>query len=118
MIAAQITSQPPSQAQTGQKLCKAITVQQLINDASIPFFATAGLVNTANTGVDLLQGDVTVTGSLVNGASLPLIVKYSFDNLTISSPGTYYIRVTIYKTTSTGAHRATQVDTNMITVVN
>ncbi|KAH6606993.1 hypothetical protein Trco_006146 [Trichoderma cornu-damae] len=118
MAGVQVSSQPITHALTGQTLSPAITVQQMVQDSDAQYFATPVLLSNAGDVVEALQGTKAATGIPVNGASLPLAIKYSFTDLAISSPGTYYIRLDLYKMSTSGATLVSQVNLNTITVTN
>ncbi|KAL7791578.1 hypothetical protein V8C37DRAFT_142306 [Trichoderma ceciliae] len=117
MAGIQITSQPFT-AQAGQKLSPAITAKQILQDSGSQYFATTILLSTAGDVVEALQGSKAATGIPVNGAALPLVIKYCFTDLTISTPGTFYIRLDIYKMSTAGATLLNQTKLNPITVAH
>lgn len=114
MASVQISSQPLTQVQTGQPLSPTITLQQSVQDDGASYFATPVLLSTTGDVVDALQGTKAATGVPVDG----VIVKYSFTDLAISSPGTYNIRVDLYKMSADGATLVNQVNLDTITVAN
>ncbi|KAL7904729.1 hypothetical protein GGI35DRAFT_462519 [Trichoderma velutinum] len=116
MAVAQVMSHSTAQVRTGQVLAPAITVQHLAIDATATYFATPVLLSATGAVVEALQGTKAATGMQINGGAA---IEYTFTDLAISAPGTYYIRLDLYMVSATeGATLVAQTNLNPITVSN
>ncbi|KAL6804966.1 hypothetical protein GGI42DRAFT_307236 [Trichoderma sp. SZMC 28013] len=100
-------------AQVGQVLAPA-TYQHQVMDPTAIYFATPVLLSASGAVVQALQGARAATGMPIGGAT----IQFTFTNLVISAPGTYYIRLDLYKMSTEGADLVTQVKWAEITVSN
>jgi hypothetical protein len=117
MAAIQITSQPSGYAKIDEQLSP-IVAKQLVQVIDVEYWANAVLLSSSGVVVDVLRGTKVATGMPMNGTLRPQAISYSFTNLTISSVGTFNIRLDIYKMTPTGATLVSQNTLSAITVGN
>ncbi|KAM0253911.1 hypothetical protein ACHAQJ_007086 [Trichoderma viride] len=113
----QITSQPSGYAKLKEPLSP-ITAKQIVQVLDVEYWATAVLLSSSGVVVEVLHGTKVATGIPMNGTLRPQVISYSFTNLTISSVGTFNIRLDVYKTTPTGATLVSQNTLSPITVGN
>ncbi|PTB66131.1 hypothetical protein BBK36DRAFT_1141003 [Trichoderma citrinoviride] len=111
MATIQISSQP-AEANAGKTLNPGLTLQQQLEPEPILYFAHAVLLDTAGNEVSgVLQGNKSATGMSAGGG-----LRYTFADLTITTPGQYYILVNIFRSAN-GATLLGNAKSNMITVV-
>ncbi|KAK5989668.1 hypothetical protein PT974_07923 [Cladobotryum mycophilum] len=123
MVGASIAIQPPSRARAAQILYPPIIAKQSIHDDSgAQYFATAVLLDNGGAIIDgCLEGTKAATGFQLDGStSSSQTIVYAFSNLAITKPGSYSLRLDLYKVSAesptAGATLVEQLEANTITV--
>ncbi|KAK4083779.1 uncharacterized protein Triagg1_1441 [Trichoderma aggressivum f. europaeum] len=112
MAVTQAMPNPAVQARVGQVL-PLIRVQHVDNNPAVNYFATPVLVSDTGAVVDALQATRAVTGRPINGG----FIQYTFTDLVILAPGTYYLRADVYELIG-GAGLVAQINSIPIVVTN
>lgn len=114
MTSCTIFTQPPARIHAAERL-RALIVLASSSDAVV-HFAIAALHNANNTTEGRLDGDALAIGRAIKGHHG--VTVFVFENLAISYPGIYTIRVGIYEVTLEGATLTYQVESGTISVFN